>query len=83
MNVDWDGKINAVWITITGVVVLAINFLGTRAFGECEFWFASIRVLAIVGLIFVGLVIDLGGGPSRDRLGFHYWVCLRPVSVDW
>ena len=61
-----------------GIVVLAINFLGTRAFGECEFWFASIKVLAIVGLTLVGLVIDLGGTPSHDRLGFRYWVCSPP-----
>lgn len=72
---DWDKKINnALWISITTVVVVAINFLGTRAFGECEFWFASIKVLTIIGLILVGLVIDLGGAPSHDRLGFRYWV---------
>lgn len=32
---------NAVWITIFFAVVLSINFLGTRAFGECEFWFGG------------------------------------------
>ncbi|KIJ33471.1 hypothetical protein M422DRAFT_35495 [Sphaerobolus stellatus SS14] len=64
---------NAVWITICLIVVVAINFLGTRAFGECEFWFASIKVITIVGLIILGLVIDLGGAPSHDRLGFRYW----------
>lgn len=70
----WDSKIsNAVWITITGLVVLTINFLGTRAFGECEFWFASVKVLTILGLILVGLVIDLCGAPNHDRLGFRYW----------
>jgi len=70
----WDDRINnAVWITITGVVVIVINFLGTRAFGECEFWFASIKVITIIGLIIVGLVIDLGGAPTHDRLGFRYW----------
>lgn len=30
-------------------------------------------VLLIVGLIIVGLVIDLGGAPSQDRIGFRYW----------
>jgi len=70
----WNKDINnAVWITITGVVVIVINFLGTRAFGECEFWFASIKVITIIGLIILGLVIDLGGAPTHDRLGFRYW----------
>lgn len=27
----------------------------------------------ITGLILVGLVIDLGGGPDGDRRGFRYW----------
>lgn len=25
------------------------------------------------GLIILGIVIDLGGGPNHDRLGFRYW----------
>jgi len=77
----WDSKINnAAWITITGVVVIVINFLGTRAFGECEFWFASIKVLTIIGLIILGLVIDLGGAPTHDRLGFRYWHNPGPLT---
>ena len=35
---------------------------------------ASIKVLTIVGLIILGLVIDLGGAPNHDRLGFRFWV---------
>jgi amino acid transporter len=70
----WTTSIsNAAWITITLVVVVLINFLGTRAFGEAEFWFASVKVITIIGLIILGLVIDLGGAPSHDRLGFRYW----------
>jgi amino acid permease len=30
-------------------------------------------VSLITGLIIVGLVIDLGGGPDGDRRGFRYW----------
>ncbi|KAF8578791.1 amino acid transporter [Ramaria rubella] len=70
----WNKTINnAAWITICLAVVVIINFLGTRAFGECEFWFASIKVLTIVGLIILGLVIDLGGAPDHDRRGFRFW----------
>lgn len=29
--------------------------------------------MLIIGLIIGGLVIDLGGAPNRDRLGFRYW----------
>ena len=29
--------------------------------------------MLICGLIITGLVVDLGGGPDHDRLGFRYW----------
>lgn len=47
------------------------NFVG--AYGEAEFVFASIKVITITGLIILGIVLDLGGGPNHDRLGFRYW----------
>ncbi|KAF8464754.1 amino acid permease-domain-containing protein [Gautieria morchelliformis] len=70
----WNDKINsAVWITMCLVVVVIINFTGPRIYGECEFWFASVKVVTIIGLIILGLVIDLGGAPDHDRRGFRYW----------
>lgn len=70
----WNKDINnSAWIIICLVVVVAINFMGAGAYGEAEFIFASIKVLTIVGLIILGIVIDLGGGPDHDRLGFRYW----------
>ena len=27
----------------------------------------------ISGLIILGIVLDLGGGPDHDRLGFRFW----------
>ncbi|OWZ67742.1 hypothetical protein AYX14_01695 [Cryptococcus neoformans] len=68
----WNDTINnALWISICLVVVVAINFLGF--FGECEFWFASIKILTIVGLIILGIVITAGGGPDHRSIGFQYW----------
>ena len=34
---------------------------------------STFKVLTIVGLIILGIVIDLGGAPGHDRLGFRYW----------
>ena len=45
----------------------------SAAYGEAEFIFASIKVVTIVGLIILGIVLDLGGGPDHDRIGFRYW----------
>jgi amino acid transporter len=54
-------------------VVIAINFGGTRVFGEIEFWFCSIKVLTIIGLIITGIIITSGGGPDGTPIGFRYW----------
>ncbi len=48
-------------------------FSFSGAYGEAEFFFASIKVITITGLIILGIVLDLGGGPSHDRIGFRYW----------
>ncbi|KIY47657.1 hypothetical protein FISHEDRAFT_44970 [Fistulina hepatica ATCC 64428] len=70
----WNDSINnAAWISICLVIVVSINLLGAGVYGEAEFIFASIKVITIVGLIILGLVIDLGGGPNHDRIGFRYW----------
>ena len=42
-------------------------------YGETEFIFASIKVITIIGLLILGIILDLGGGPNHDRIGFRYW----------
>ncbi|TCD71468.1 hypothetical protein EIP91_008848 [Steccherinum ochraceum] len=70
----WDKSTNnAVWVTVGLIVVVFINFLGAGVYGEAEFIFSSIKVITITGLIIMGIVLDLGGGPNHDRLGFRYW----------
>jgi amino acid transporter len=55
------------------VLVCLVNIFGVRYFGESEFIFSIIKLTLITGLIIAGLVIDLGGGPNGDRIGFRYW----------
>jgi len=38
-----------------------------------EFWFCSIKVITIIGLILVGVIITSGGGPNHESIGFRYW----------
>jgi amino acid transporter len=64
---------NAVWISVCLIVVFAINFAGAGVYGECEFWFASIKVLTITGLILLGIILTAGGGPDGEVIGFKYW----------
>ncbi len=41
------------------VVLLTLNLATVKMFGEMEFWFAMIKIVAIVGLIIAGLVMVL------------------------
>ncbi|KIM56933.1 hypothetical protein SCLCIDRAFT_131650 [Scleroderma citrinum Foug A] len=52
--------------------VISLGRIQSRPFAA-EFIFALIKLSLITGLILVGLVIDLGGAPNRERLGFQYW----------
>lgn len=75
----------AAWISIIIVVVVALNIFAVSIYGEAEFVFASIKIIAIIGLIIFAFVIDLGGGPTRDRLGFRYWKnpgAMKPYIAD-
>ncbi|MDN5562689.1 MULTISPECIES: amino acid permease [Luteococcus] len=52
------------------VLVTAINLVSVRAFGEFEFWFAIIKVTAIVAMILFGLgIICFGWGNGGDATG--------------
>lgn len=67
-------KVNpGVWIAVFLVVIILINYLGIKIFGELEFWLSSIKVLTICGLILLCLILFFGGGPNHDRKGFRYW----------
>ncbi|KAF9880086.1 amino acid permease [Colletotrichum karsti] len=70
----WNTSVNpAVWITIFLIFITVVNFCGVRIYGETEVVFASLKIMTIIGLIIGGLVINLGGGPNHERLGFRYW----------
>ncbi|KAI5475317.1 hypothetical protein MNV49_001619 [Pseudohyphozyma bogoriensis] len=65
----WSSLSSAIWISI-GLVLMV---LCVRYYGEAEIVTSSIKVLTFVGLIILGIVLDLGGGPTHDRIGFRYW----------
>jgi L-asparagine permease len=49
------------WISALAAlaVLLAVNLVTVRLFGELEFWFATLKVIAIVSFLSVGLVLVL------------------------
>lgn len=58
------------------LLILGINLVTVKLFGEIEFWFALIKILAIIGLIFVGGYMVFSGfqAPSGATASFsHVW----------
>lgn len=47
------------------VVLLLMNLISVGLFGEAEFWFALIKVVAIIGLIAVGVVLLILHHPTN------------------
>ncbi|WP_267472836.1 amino acid permease [Stenotrophomonas rhizophila] len=49
----------------------AINLLGVKNFGEFEFWFAILKVVAIVGFILIGVALLMGWLPDVASPGLR------------
>lgn len=70
----WTEKYNpAAFCAIFYILILVINLFGVKGYGEAEFIFSIIKVLAVVGFIILGIVLVLGGGPTGGFIGGKYW----------
>ncbi|GFF45131.1 hypothetical protein CNMCM6936_006262 [Aspergillus lentulus] len=69
----WTDITPAVVITVGLVLILAINLMSVRFYGETEVLAGSIKVLCFIGLVIVSIVITSGGGPNHEAIGFRYW----------
>ena len=57
-------------VALAAVAVFAVvNLVGVRQFGEMEFWFALVKVLAIVGFLVLGVALVLGWLPGTEPVG--------------
>ena len=62
-----------VWTVGMAAVLIAINTAQVGVFGELEYWFALIKVIAILAFITVGLALVTGIGPG-PATGFRHLV---------
>lgn len=63
----------AAWVVIFYVTIVLINFFGVRGYGEAEFVFSIIKILAVIGFSILGIIIATGGVGPQGYLGAHYW----------
>lgn len=66
------------WISalVCLVVITSLNLIEVKMYGELEFWFAIVKVIAIIGMIILGfLMIFTGIGAGGTPLGFeNLWI---------
>ena len=70
----WNSDISpAAWVTIFLTIIISINLVGVRGYGEAEFVFSIIKVIAVVGFMVLGIILDIGGGHG-GYIGGKYWL---------
>ncbi|SPQ25527.1 5052232a-e1db-4911-9331-b52366aa59ea [Thermothielavioides terrestris] len=70
----WWEDVQAAWVLVVFIVLtVGVGMAFVRVFGEVEFVFAAVKIALVVFLILLGLVINLGGVPGTERIGFRYW----------
>lgn len=45
---------DAAWSTIFLVIIVGVNFLGVRIYGELEYWFALVKIVIVFVFIIIG-----------------------------
>jgi len=58
-----------IWVVGVSIALIVINTLQVARFGEFEYWFALVKVVAIVAFIAIGAALILGIG-TRQAIGF-------------
>ncbi|KAK7452685.1 hypothetical protein VKT23_012086 [Stygiomarasmius scandens] len=70
----------AIWVSFCLIIFFILNAFAVKLYGEAEFYFASGKVILIIGFIFFTFVAMLGGNPTHDRIGFRYWKDPGPMA---
>ncbi len=60
-----------VWIVAFSLLLVTVNATGVEKFGEFEYWFAMIKVVAILAFIAFGVALLLGLVASAPSPGIH------------
>jgi AAT family amino acid transporter len=69
------------WAILFGVIVTIINLFHVESFGELEFWFALIKILAILVFCSIGIFIFFGYNPQNEFLGFKNFKNPLPKGI--
>lgn len=69
----WPGVPTWVAALAFFLIINGINMTSVKSYGEMEFWFAIVKVLAIVGMIAFGGYLLITGGAGPDASVTNLW----------
>lgn len=61
------------WAALFFFVILGLNFLSVHLYGEIQYWFSGIKVVAVILFILIGIALIFGAG-GRPALDWTNWV---------
>jgi len=57
------------WIFLVGV-----NALHVKGYGELEYWLSSLKIVAVVLFIIIGVLVNVGLNPEHRFIGITNWI---------
>ncbi|KAK1225300.1 Basic amino-acid permease [Marasmius sp. AFHP31] len=68
---DWP----QVWVIslIFWVFLVGLNSVHVRAYGELEYWLASLKVATIIVFIILGILVNVGVNTTHEYIGGRNW----------
>ncbi|CCG24297.1 hypothetical protein CORT_0F00680 [Candida orthopsilosis Co 90-125] len=80
----WDSGVNSdVFVIIFWLAITFITLFGVKAFGEVEFVLSTLKILAVIGFVILGIVLIAGGGPTHEFVGGKYWHNPGPFAAGF
>ncbi|RQM06983.1 hypothetical protein DH86_00000125 [Scytalidium sp. 3C] len=71
---DREHKYNhSIFVTVFLFLIVTINLFGVKGYGEAEFFFSIVKVVAVIGYIILGAILNCGGNPDGGYIGGSMW----------
>lgn len=62
----------SIWAVLFLIILMALNLMSAKAYAEAEYWFAGIKVVAVLAFLAIGLLMIFGVIGDHD-VGFQNW----------
>lgn len=70
------------WSLLFLIIIVGLNFLSSKAYGESEYWFAGVKVVTVIIFLIIGVLMIVGIMGS-DEIGFHNYFIGYVLTDCW